>query len=211
MIKNNFLTGLAILLPIAITFWVVAFLVNLLTNPFIGIVEGIFNYFNVVFINHKILVVFSRILILLFLFALALLAGFLARVMFINYFFRVGDVILHKIPFVNKIYKAVQDVIHTIFGSEKTSFSQVVLVPFPNSKGLSLGLVASDYMHADTSTQFLDKISIFVPGTPNPTMGFILLYNRNEVIYLDMGVDDALKFLVSCGIMLNDMKIQSKE
>lgn len=192
--KNNFLTGLAILLPIALTFWIVNLLVNLLTAPFIGLIEGLFNYYHIAH-DHFWTHLLSKFLILATLLALVLVAGIFARFLFLNSLFKFGDRLLHRLPLFNKVYKASQDVVHSLFSEEKASFSQVVLVPFPNSRSLSIGLISSKSHSAE------GKISVFVPGTPNPTMGFMLLFREDQLIPIGLKVDEALKFVVSCGVI----------
>lgn len=190
--KNNFLTGLAILLPIALTFWILALLVNLLTNPFTGLVDGIFHYYN---LQTSWTPYITKLLILAVLIALVFLAGLLGRFLFLNPLFKFGDRLLHRLPLVNKVYKASQDVVHSLFSEEKTSFSQVVLVPFPNARSLSIGLISAK------GEATPEKVSVFVPGTPNPTMGFMLLFRKDQLIPIDIKVDEALKFVVSCGVI----------
>lgn len=190
--KNNFLTGLVILLPIALTFWILSFLVNLLTNPFAGLVESLFNYYQ---LQRSWTPFVTKGLILAVLIGLVFIAGVIGRFLFLNPLFKLGDRLLHRIPLVNKVYKASQDVVHSLFSEEKTSFSQVVLVPFPNGRSLSIGLISGKESPSG------EKISVFVPGTPNPTMGFMLLFHKEQLIPLNIKVDEALKFVVSCGVI----------
>jgi uncharacterized membrane protein len=205
--KSHFFTGLAILLPIALTLWILIFLVTALTNPFLEFVEGVLRYYNVLdrpflfFTDQDVVIFWSRILILLFLIGLTMLIGFFARLFFIKSLFKYGDALLHRIPVVNKIYKAAKEIIHTLFGHKRTSFSQVVLIPYPNERSYALGLLASHQQPAASSVDQRDKMSIFVPGAPNPTFGFMVLYPKEKVILLDMKVDDALKYIVSCGVL----------
>lgn len=191
--RRNFMTGLAILLPIVITYMLVMFFVRLLTNPFVGIVEYLFHQMGWVKAPETLKFV-SQMLILLFLFSFTLLVGFIGRLFLIRSLLNLGDALLQKIPIVSKIYKAIQDVVNSIFSSEKSSFSSVVLVPFPQPQSYSIGFV--------TQTQNKkDAVSVFVPGTPNPSMGFMLSFKQNEVIPLDMDVQKALKFVVSGGMI----------
>jgi uncharacterized membrane protein len=200
--RKHFLTGLAILLPFAVTLFVVVFIVNFLTSPFLGIVEAILNYYHLqhsflFFSEKEVLHVISKILVLITLFLVTLIIGFLGRLVLVNYLFRIGDVIIQRIPFVNKIYKAAQETVKTVFSSEKTAFSHVVLVPFPHNKSFSIGLITRNTREGKAQ----DEISIFVPGTPNPTIGFMLTFRRDQLIFIDMKVEDAIKFIVSCGVM----------
>ena len=211
--KKHFFTGLAILLPIALTLWVVLFLITALTNPFLGFVEEVLRYYDVLdrpflfLTGHDVLVFWSRIFILLFLIGMAILIGFFARLFFIRAVFKYGDYLLHRIPIVNKIYKAAKEIIHTLFGHEKTSFSQVVLIPYPNERTYALGFLASNQQPPGSSPEHRGKMSIFVPGAPNPTFGFMVLYPKEKVIFIDMKVDDALKYIVSCGVLDTSFKI----
>ena len=211
--KKNFFTGLVLLLPVAITFWVLLFLINLLTNPFLGIVQSIFSSYNLSsqpffnFTGPQFFIFLSRLLILIFLFCVTLATGFLARILFINYVFRLGDQLLHRIPFINKIYKTTQDVTHTLFAAEKTSFSQVVLIPYPHSKCYSLGFVTGNKGNQiNRMSEYKDKVSVLLLGTPNPMMGFMLIYKKEDIIYLDMKPEEAATFVISCGVMLPEFK-----
>ncbi len=214
--KKYFITGLAILLPAVLTIVIFFFIINLLTKPFVGILEETLDYYDLLdtpilfFSAKQVLTFFSRLIILTILFLITITIGFLARIVIFHYFIRLGNYIIHKIPLINKIYKATQDVIGTIFEEKTTSFSEVVLIPFPSSENLCLGLITYD---PETHQPLEDKygnISIFVPATPNPTMGFMLLYKRQQIISLDMTVEDALKFIVSCGVMDPGFKASDK-
>lgn len=208
MIKKLFLTGLALLLPAILTLFIVAFLVNLLTDPFVSAIEGILNYYRVQgspawSLNQSAALLFIiRLFILFAIFLFVILVGFLTRTFFMYSIFKMTDNLIHRIPIINKVYKTIQEVIHTLFSAKGTSFKQVVLVPYPNENALSLGFITSDTTSKSNEPRLKDKISVFVPGTPNPTFGFILMYPKHKVIYIDMKVEEAFKLIVSCGIML---------
>lgn len=203
--KKSFLTGFAILLPIVLTVLIVMFFVNLLTQPFINLTRELFLETGL-FSNEQVILVISKILILLFLVSTTLLIGFFTQHLFANYFFTAFDKIIHKIPLVNKVYKSLQEVMHTLFTSEKTTFSQVVLAPFPQENTLCIGFVTNDALPKGTDDTHLELISVYIPGTPNPMMGFNFLYRREQLTFIDMKVDDALKFIISCGVMFEGNK-----
>lgn len=200
--KKYFLAGLITLLPFTLTVILLLFLINLLTNPFEGTVEGLlqqypsFNKSYSFFSAHQVQHLSSIFLVLFFLLTVTFLIGFLGRLVLLKTIFRFGNRALHHIPIINKIYKTFQDAVGTALDSEKKTFSQVVLVPFPNSKIYSIGLIAKKQSHNPSN----DSISVFIPGTPNPT-GLMVIYKKKEVIFIDMKVEEALKFVVSCGIM----------
>lgn len=212
MLKQYFLTGLAILLPAIITIMILVFFVSLVTAPFVDITASIFTYYGIfhtpfLFLKpDQVVLIMSRIIVFFGLIGIIFAVGFLGRLIFVRYLGYLGDYLIHRIPLINKIYKAVQDVVHTLFNpSKETKFSRVVLVPFPHAGMRSIGLVTQTELPEGSNTQ-QDKISVFVPGTPNPSMGFMLLYKNEETIPLDMKVDEALKFLISCGVILPNFK-----
>lgn len=206
--KKYFVTGLVILLPLVITIAVAIFLINFLTRPFMGIVSAIFTKLHI--INHgflfltpeELLYYGSKVIILILLFLITVGLGIVARWFLINTLFRLGDRILHRIPLVNTVYKTTQDIIKTLFVSDKNTFKQVVMVPFPRPGVFVLGLIARESPTICSQAANEDLISVFVPTTPNPTTGFLLMFKRAELVHVDMKPEDAIKYIVSCGVII---------
>lgn len=202
MMKRYFLSGLVILLPALLTLIITIFLVNLLTAPFQGMLYYLVQEYNLtIFGSPEVVLLVSKlgVLISLFLFILAL--GFIAKAYFVHYFFGFFERILKRIPLVNKIYMALKDVTSTVFASGKSSYSQVVLVPYPKAPNWAVGLVTQKDTPSGSDEEHKGMISVFVPGTPNPTFGFMLLFRKEQLIFVDMTVDEAMRFVVSCGVM----------
>lgn len=205
--KKYFITGLATLLPLALTIVIVAFIVNLFTNPFIGIVQEFFRRHDLLetnflfFTADQVQLYVSKILILTLLFFFIVILGMLTQWVIVHYFIRLGDYIFHRIPVVRTIYKTSQDVIKTIFGGSSRSFKQVVLVPFPNPQSFSVGLVTREDLQVPSPGVKKSVVAVFVPTTPNPTSGFLVMYEPEKLIYLDMKVEDAFKYIISCGVI----------
>ena len=212
--RKYFTTGLILILPLALTLMFVMFIVNILTKPFLGVVQGLLSHFHLMitpFFSHpQVILIISKILILIVLFFVVIMLGIVGRWLFIRYFFRFGDALLHRLPLINKVYKASQDVVQTVLSPDATTFKKVVLVPFPNIKGLSIGLITKEDTTLDIDDTSHDLISVFVAGTPNPTMGFMLLYRKDQLTYTDIAVDDALKCVVSCGVILKSFAAKKK-
>jgi uncharacterized membrane protein len=214
--RKHFLTGLALLLPIVLTLLIVTFIINIITKPFLGSVTNALNFYEIfnkpfLFLSASTTLLLSSKLIILTGIAFStLLVGFLGQVLLIKLLGRTGDYILHKIPIINKIYKTLQDMIHTIFCRKETTtaFSSVVLVPFPHSKTYSIGLITNS-VNDSSDSEYQERVSVFVPGTPNPTMGFMLLFHKNQLIPIEMKVEDALKFVISCGVIYPDSAVNS--
>lgn len=187
--KRYFITGLVILLPIALTFIIVNFFLNLLTIPFAGMIKASS-------INDTTL----KIIAVAAVFTGITLVGFLCQTLALHYLFKWGDIIFHRIPILNRVYKAAQDVMQSLFTQEKPSFSQAVLVPFPRKGNYSIGFLVSTSLPEGSTLEDNSLMSVFVPGTPNPMMGFMLLIKKEDVIKIDLPIDDALRFVVSCGV-----------
>lgn len=210
--KNQFVTGLIMILPLTITIIFVIFLINFLTNPFLSFVSQGLIHFELISPTHPYLIHYaSRVLILVFLFGFTLFLGILGSWFFQKYLIAISDYIFHRIPFINKIYRACQDVVHTLLTTKSESFKQVVMVPYPHVGSLSLGLVAQNTLPEGTDAIFKDKVAVLVPGAPNPTVGFVLLYDRSQIKNIDMKIDDAIKSIVSCGAILADISLTTEK
>jgi len=213
--KKDFFAGLALLLPVVLTIAIIAFVVNLLTRPFLGIVQEVFRHFELLnssffFLSSEQLInLIAKFLILVSLMLVTLLIGFLTNHFILRSLLKTTDAVIQRIPLINKIYKALQEVMNTLFNPASTTFSEVVLVPYPYDTTYAIAFVTKDCLPEGSDKDHMNMISVFLPGTPNPMMGFNLLYRREQVIFLDMKVDDALKFLVSCGVI--DYPLQVKK
>jgi uncharacterized membrane protein len=206
--KKYFLTGLAILLPLAVTITVLVFVINFLTEPFMGAVSSVLRRFHIaengfLFLSCEQIVRYtSKFLILLLLFILTIGLGIVTRWFVIRSALNLGDKILHRIPLVNTVYKTTQDIIKTLFISDKNTFKQVVMVPFPRPDVYAVGLIARESPEACSDVIGEALVSVLIPTTPNPTTGFLLMYKQKDLIYLDMKPEDAIKYIVSCGVIV---------
>jgi uncharacterized membrane protein len=205
--KKYFLTGLILLLPIVLTIMIITFVVRFLTNPFVGFVSHLLSKSSLgehgFYLLHgeKLVTVTSQLIILVFLFAFILLLGMLARWFFIHWLISAGEYIVHKLPLVNKVYKTSKEIVSHLFGQDKKSFKQVVLVPFPKKGIYTLGFLSEKAPKEIIEATGHEMISVFVPTTPNPTTGFTIIFNVKDIYYLKMKPEAAIKFIVSCGIV----------
>lgn len=200
--KKYFLTGLILLLPIVLTIMIIAFVVRLLTNPFVDFVSKIISK-NEIFIfgGDQIIKIVSQFVILVGLFLFILILGMFARWFFVHWFFSAGEYILHKLPLVNKVYKTSKEIVSHLFGKDKKSFKQVVLVPFPKEGIYTLGFLSEKAPEEICNEVKNEMVSVFVPTTPNPTTGFTVIFKVKDIYYLNMKPEAAIKFIVSCGIV----------
>ncbi|MEG0037038.1 MAG: DUF502 domain-containing protein [Victivallaceae bacterium] len=198
--KKYFITGLIILLPLAVTVVFIGFILNFLTQPFVSLVSGFFEKFPLYAHNRALLGFVLQIVLLFGLFFFTVLLGFLTQLMVFKSLLSIYDRVLHRIPIIKTIYKAAQQVMKTIFGSSSQSFKEVVMVRFPTQDSYCIGLVAGNApIHCQKEQTGL--VTVFIPTTPNPTSGFLALYKKEDIKYLDMKIEDAFKYIISCGVI----------
>ena len=202
--RTDFLTGLAVVLPaivsIAVFLWLFGtvsrftdtllfFLPTRLTHAGQG-AGPIHWYWSVTALVLAILLVGAL--------------GRLARYYVGKQMIRLLDTALLRIPLLNKIYSTLKQVNEAFTSGNKSSFSQVVLVQFPQAGHYSVGfLTGADHKEVQEKTG--EKVlSVFVPTTPNPTSGFLLMVPESEIIKLEMSVADGIKFIISLGAVAPD-------
>lgn len=206
--KKYFVTGLVILLPLAMTIAIVAFIVNFLTQPFIGLASKFLSEYNIVnkgflFLSPEQTIKYgSQLIILIGLLFTTIILGMITRWFFFKSLINLSDKILHRIPIVNKVYKTSQEIIKTIFSSDKNSFKQVVMVPFPCDGTYAIGLIARESPKECSKHAKETLVSVLIPTTPNPTTGYLLMYKESQVIPLLMKPEEAIKYIVSCGVLV---------
>ncbi|MGF1615070.1 MAG: DUF502 domain-containing protein [Gammaproteobacteria bacterium] len=110
--------------------------------------------------------------------------------------------ILARIPLVRNIYSAVKQVVEAMFSSGGRSFRKVVLVEFPRRGIWCLALLTAESLGEVQSKTGADVVAVFLPTTPNPTSGFILMVPREDVVELDMTIDEGLKMIISMGVVV---------
>jgi uncharacterized membrane protein len=196
--KKYFLTGLVILLPIAITIAVIDYLIDFFTTPFVHFVSS---FLKTLHLSELVTLILSKLLILVCLFLFILGLGMLTRWFVVRSIVNLGDRILHKIPVINTVYKTTKEIIRSIFTSDTNAFKQVVLVPFPRQNIWALGLISGDAPLACSTSLNTQLVSVLIPTTPSPISGFLLMYKPEELIYLDMKPEQAIKYIVSCGAL----------
>jgi uncharacterized membrane protein len=102
---------------------------------------------------------------------------------------------------VNKVYKTSKDIVKSIFGSKERSFSQVVMLPFPYKGAYCIGLIAKEAPRTCSEAEQEELVSVFIPTTPNPSTGFLVMCQKSELILLNMKTEEAIKYVVSCGVI----------
>jgi len=128
--------------------------------------------------------------------------GLLARNYFGKRIIEWVDSALMRVPLLNKIYSATKQVNDAFSASNKTAFRTVVLVEFPHPGVYSIGFITSDQQREVQAKTGQKVVCVFVPATPNPTSGFLLMVPQEKALKLDMSVADAIKYIISLGAIL---------
>lgn len=192
-LRQYFIAGLAIMFPVFVTLWVLKILFQI-SDGFLGD-----------FINNYLYEAYDyRIpgLGLLIMVSLILLAGYLTNKVFARRFFPVLERWLLKFPLVRNIYPSAKQLSKFFFTeTSKAKFSRAVLVSWPHQECYTLGFIMNEEITSDHFNDGGKYYTVFVPTVPNPLTGFISLYKEKDVILLDMQVDEALKVIISGGVI----------
>lgn len=211
--RASFLTGLAVTLPALLTLAAVKWLFGTISS-----FTDTLLFFLPLFFSPKVVYqdgqsgpmfwYWSLLALALTVFLIALV-GVLARYYIGKRLIAWLDTFMMNVPFINKFYGAIKQV-NEAFSGNKNSFKTVVMVEFPRPGIYSVGFLTSE-QHAEVQQKTKAHIvSVFVPTTPNPTSGFLILVPDEQVTRLDMSVADGLKFIVSLGAIAPEFPAELK-
>ncbi|MBS1130271.1 MAG: hypothetical protein H6R16_1273 [Proteobacteria bacterium] len=193
LIKRYFITGLLIWVPLVITGWVLSLIVSTLDQSLRLLPEGMHPQSLVGFPIPGAGAVLTLAMIL---FTGLLAANFIGQKLVVWW-----EKLLARIPVVNSVYNSVKQVSDTLFSPNGNAFRKALLVRYPHQGSWTIafqtGQPGGDIVnHLDG-----DYVSVYVPTTPNPTSGFFLMMPVKDVVELDMTVDEALKYIISMGVV----------
>jgi len=204
-LKNVFLAGLAVTVPVGLTIYILIFLVDLM-DGFLRIIPAPIHPETILGVRLPGLGVIATILLIL-------VAGTITTSYAGARLFRFAESLVDRIPLVRGIYQAVKQIVQTMVSKEGQSFKRVVLVEFPRE-----GLYTVAFVTGSTTGELRDKtggrcINIFVPTTPNPTSGYYMMVPEDRVQTLEMSVEEAFKLVISGGILAppeNNKKLRNE-
>ena len=197
--RRYFLAGISVTSPILITVYVTWLIVTIIDAQVAGLLPNSLDITKQ--LPHQIPGLGLIISIIVITFIGAITPGFIGRTLL-----KVGERILDKTPVVRSIYGAIKQIMETIMSTNSESFREVVLAEYPRKGIWVIGFVTGE---TKGEVQTLNKeklINVFIPTTPNPTSGFLLFIPKKDLIYMKMKVEDAVKMVISGGIVTPNVK-----
>jgi uncharacterized membrane protein len=192
-LKNVFLAGLAVTVPVGLTIYILIFLIDLM-DGLLRVVPAAYHPDH--FLGFRIpgLGVLATILLIFF-------AGLVTTSYAGARIFRFAEALVDRIPLVRGMYQAIKQIVQTMVSKEGQSFKKVVLVEFPRK-----GLYTVAFVTGDTTGELREKtggrcLNIFIPTTPNPTSGYYVMVPEDSLTTLEMSVEEAFKLIISGGLL----------
>jgi uncharacterized membrane protein len=200
-VRKYIIAGLLVWLPLAITIWVLLWL--------LGLMDGVFSWLLTIgqhVLPHGADATIESLRRVPFLGVVVMAAMLLATGVFVTNIFgqwwvKQWDRLLSRIPLVKSIYSSVKQVSDTLFSSSGNAFREAVLVQYPHPGSWTIAFVTGKPSGEVAGRLDGEHVSLYVPTTPNPTSGFFLMMPRATVRPLQMSVDEALKYIISMGVV----------
>ena len=193
LIKRYFITGLLIWVPLAITAWVLSLIASVADQSLRLLPESMTPHTLLGFDFPGTGIVLTLLIIM----TTGLLAANFIGQRLVGWW----EKLLARIPVVNSIYNSVKQVSDTLFSSSGNAFRKALLIQYPRQGSWTIAFLTGKPGGDVVNHLPGDYVSVYVPTTPNPTSGFFLMLPTSEVIELDMDVDEALKYIISMGVV----------
>ena len=195
-LRNNFLTGLAVIIPVFITTYLIWSTIGLVDGWVLPLIPEKYTIDKFIGIDIKGIGV---VIFLLF----TVIIGSLTKGYFGRTILKSAESLVDRMPVVRSIYNGIKQIAETIFNQSNNSFERACLVEYPR-KGIWAVAFVSTKTKGEVNSKLgenKDLYSIFLPTTPNPTSGFLLFLPEKDIVFLDMSVEDAAKLVISAGLV----------
>lgn len=186
IIKRYFVSGVLVVVPLILTYIVLKFLFESVDGILHPLIEKLFGYY-----VYGMGVVVTLLLILM--------AGILTRNFFGAKLYRLWDKFLNKVPLIRPIYSAAKQLLEAVAAPSMDSFKEVVLVEYPRQGVYAVGFL-TNRLKIKKGDETSSHVSVFVPSTPTPISGMVVLFDASEVTLLNLTIEEGIKFLVSGGV-----------
>ena len=198
-LRTYFLTGIAVTAPIGITVYISIIFINFIDRNVKNLVPATYNPDSYLPFNIPGTGLIVAVLLLI-------IIGFFTASFFGKFFVKIGEKFINRLAVFRSIYNALKQVFQTVLGSSSKAFREVVLIQYPRK-----GIWAVAFITAQTSGEVLKKlkkkhVNVFLPTTPNPTSGFMLIIPDKDLIKLNMNIEQGMKLVISGGIITPQAK-----
>ena len=201
-IRNNFLTGLIICAPVAITIWLTWSFIDWADSwvkPYIPSRYNPESYLQFAIPGFGLLIAVTTITLI----------GFLGKNLIGRSIVDFGERIFHRTPLVRTLYKSLKQIFESVLKDQSSSFKKVGLMEFPSPGLWALVFIATEArgeIAVKLNEDGVEMVAVFLPPTPVPTAGFLIFVPREKIVLLDMTAEDAAKMLISGGLVTPDYK-----
>ena len=187
-LKRYLLTGLIVLLPVVLTAYVLIAIFRFSDGILGRFIEGLIGFYipGIGFVLSLVIVLFT---------------GFLTTVLLGKRIFIVIENMFLKFPLVRQIYPSAKQIINFLFSKDKLQFKKVVLIEYPRKGIWSLGFITNETVQEIKTKTGQDLLNVFIPSSPGPITGYIMFVPKKDIIFLDMTIEDALKLIISDGVV----------
>ncbi len=204
-VRKRLITGLLLILPVYVTFFVVKFLFGFIGGTLAPVIKKLLQFLGVAppksTLDEFIITFFGLILTFVALYFLGIFATNVVGKFFIHYF----ENLLTKTPVVKSIYSSVKQIVYAVSLPGRQAFKRVVLVDFPREGTKSIGFVTG-YTNLNNGEKY---VTIFIPTTPNPTTGFLIFTTEASVVDTKLTAEEAFKILFSGGVLTPESMLTS--
>ena len=190
-LRNSFLAGVALVLPFVVTGWVIWLVVSFVDNNVIPLIPERYQPLAESIPGAGLVIALVAMT----------LVGALAANLFGRWLVRTADTFIANLPLVRSIYGGAKQVFKQVAAPERTSFKQAVLVEFPKPGAWAIGFITNENTSEVTHDIGADLVAVYVPQAPIPTSGFLLYLDRTTLRPLAIGPEEALKRVISLGII----------
>ncbi|MDD3180186.1 MAG: DUF502 domain-containing protein [Opitutaceae bacterium] len=195
-LRNAFLSGLLLLAPLAVTWLVFSWLIERVGGASRPV---LFFFLPENLLQHRMWAILWDVLATLIVIILVTALGYLSRYVFGRYFVGLAERFLQNVPGVGTVYNTVREIVDTFSTKNRSAFSRVVLIEYPRKGCFAIGFLTNE-THGEVQAKTAGRLwNVFLPTTPNPTSGFLLMLPREEIIDLEISVGDGMKLIISGG------------
>lgn len=195
-IRTAFITGLLILLPLGVTVFIISIILDRIGNP---ASEFFFRFIDQNIRELPAVEIPLQLLSLIIVFLIITALGYFSRIFIGQLLLKFFERILTRLPLVSLVYNTVKQLVDTFSQQQKAVFQEVVMIEYPRKGIYAIGFLTNQAKGEVQSLTGENLVNVFVPTTPNPTSGFLLMLPKKEVIPMQMSIGDGMKTIISGG------------